>query len=133
MARKGKTAAQRVKLAELLAKDTPVCDALLESGYAPNQAAKGWTAVPDVVLAMLPKHGRKLAELGKIDKDTRKHLIRGRLIDNIVRGKDGGAMSAKVLGAESELNMWIPDSQVGVIVLNAPQNAADRKQELLDA
>lgn len=132
MPRKGKTSAQHRKLAKLLANETPVCEALAEAGYAPNQAKKGWTAVPDAVLALMPQKGKELTALGKIDKDTRKHLVRGRLITNCIEGKDGGAMSAKILGSESELNMWTPDTQVGVIVLNAPQQLADRKEEMLN-
>src|ERR1700731_837890 len=129
---KHKTPEQRAKLAKLLAAKTPVCEALHEAGYSPRASAQGWDRVPQRVLDKLPKDSIELAELGKVHMDVRKDLIRGRLITNLLEGKDGGAMSAKILGSESELNMWTPDTQVGLIVLNAPQNAADRKQEMLN-
>jgi hypothetical protein len=129
---KPKTPQQHKKLASLLAEGTPVGEALREAGWSELQSAKGYAAVPDAVFAKLPKKMQRLVELGKrTDRDTRKHVIRGRLLDNAIQGKDGGAMSAKILGSESELNMWIPDTQVGVIVLNAPQGLAERKAELL--
>ena len=128
---KRKSAKQHKKLAALLADGTQVGEALLAAGYAQNTADKGWAAVPDAVMAQLPKKAHKLVALGKTDKEIRKHLIRGRLTENILSGKDGGAMSAKILGSDSEINMWTPDFQTGVIVLHAPQYALDHKEELL--
>jgi hypothetical protein len=52
-------------------------------------------------------------------------------VDNIVKGKDGGAMSAKILGSDTELNLWQQDFQQGLIVLQAPQWAIDNKAKLL--
>lgn len=128
---KRKTPAQRAKLAQLLANDTPVGDALVSAGWSPTQAAKGWNAVPDVVLAKLPKKAHKLIAMGKADKDTRRNLVRGRLVSNTIAGKDGGAMSAKILGSETDLNMWQPEVNQGLIILNAPREALERKAELL--
>lgn len=128
---KRKTAAQRARLTSLLANDVPVGEALREAGWSHRQSMKGWQAVPDLVIAKLPKKAQKLIALGKTDKEARKNLVRGRLISNTITGKDGGAMSAKILGSESELNMWQPDTQVGLMVLNAPQYALDHKAELL--
>jgi hypothetical protein len=129
---KRKTPQQHKKLASLLAEGAPVGEALREAGWSERQSAKGWEAVPNAVLAQLPKKAQRLASLGKnTDKDMRKHIIRGRLLENAIKGKDGGALSAKILGSESELNMWTPDTQVGMIVLNAPQWMLDHKEELL--
>jgi hypothetical protein len=83
------------------------------------------------VVATLPKKIQRLVTLGKTDKETRRHLIRGRLVDNITKGKDGGAMSAKILGSDSELNLWTPEFQQGLIILQAPQSAIDNKANLL--
>jgi len=69
--------------------------------------------------------------LGKTDKETRKYLVRGRLLENTIAGKDGGAMSAKILGSDRELAMWEPELNQGVIVLQAPREAFERKAELL--
>jgi hypothetical protein len=129
---KRKTPQQHKKLASLLAQDVPVGEALREAGWSERQSMKGWQAVPDKVLAQLPKKAQRLVALGKsADKETRKHIVRGRLLENAIHGKDGGAMSAKILGSDSELNMWQPDIQAGLVVLTAPQWAIDRKAELL--
>src|SRR5438094_390166 len=114
---KRKTPRQHAKLASLLGNGTPVGEALQAVGYAPRAVQKGWSAVPDVVLSQLPKKAHKLLALGGTDKDIRKKIIRGRLMENTLSGKDGGAMSAKILGSDSELNMWQPDMQVGLIIL----------------
>jgi hypothetical protein len=126
-----KTPAQHKKLASLLAQDIPVGEALRSAGWSARQSAKGWDAVPDKVMVKLPKKAKHLMALGKTDKESRKNLLRGRLVDNIVKGKDGGAMSAKILGSDNDLNMWQPEFQQGLIILQAPQWAIDHKKELL--
>jgi len=40
-------------------------------------------------------------------------------------------MSAKILGSDTELNMWQPELNQGVIILQAPREAIERKEELL--
>jgi hypothetical protein len=128
---KRKTPEQHKKLARLLSNDTPVTKALVAAGWSPAQAAKGWEAVPDVVLVKLPAKAKKLIALGKTDKDTRRNLVRGRLVSNTISGRDGGSMSAKILGSDKELSMWEAESQTGVVVLSAPQSLIDKKEELL--
>jgi len=128
---KRKTPDQHKKLAQLLSDNVPVGEALVQAGWSERQAKKGMAAVPDKVLAVLPKKMKRLINLGKMDKERRKDLIRGRLVDNIVQGKDGGAQSAKILGSDQELNLWTPDQQLGVIVLNAPQRLLDNKDAIL--
>ena len=128
---KRKTPTQHKKLASLLAQDVPVGEALVAAGWSPTQAAKGWEAVPDAVLIKLPKKAHRLIALGKTDKDMRRNLVRGRLVSNTISGKDGGAMSAKILGSDKELSMWEAESQTGVIILQTPQIALDGKEELL--
>jgi len=55
-------------------------------------------------------------------------LIRARIVDNIQKGKDGGAISAKILGSDSELNMWTAELQQRLIILQTPQNLLIWKQ-----
>ena len=67
-----------------------------------KQSSKGWAAVPDGVKLPLPAKAKRLMNLGSVDPQTRRKLVRGRLVDNVIKGKDGGAMSAKILGSDSE-------------------------------
>ena len=129
---KRKTPKQHKKLGQLLAQDVPVGEALREAGYSERQAMKGWAAVPDKVFVTLPKKAQRLMALGKTDKESRKNLVRGRLVENVLKGKDGGAMSAKILGSDTELNLWTPEFQQGLVVIQMPQFAIENKDKLLN-
>jgi hypothetical protein len=61
---KRKTPQQHAKLASLLAQDVPVGEALRTAGWSERQSAKGWEAVPDLVLAKLPAKAKRLVALG---------------------------------------------------------------------
>lgn len=131
---KRKTPAQHKKLANLLAEEVPIGQALVQAGWSETQAKKGWGAVPDRVIATLPKKMKRLITKGKMDKRDLEHLAIGRLAENVTSGKDGGAMSAKILGSHREINAWTPDQQLGVIVLQTPTAFADpeRRKQLLE-
>jgi hypothetical protein len=127
-----KTPTQYKKLASLLGQEVPVGQALRQAGWSERQSMEGWDAVPGAVLVQLPKKATKLIALGKsVGKEERKALVRGRFMTNTIQDKDGGAQSAKILGSDSELNMWQPEFAQGLIVIQAPQYAIDRKAELL--
>ena len=82
---------------------------------------------------MLSKKAKGLIKLGReTGKDDRKHLIRGRLIENITQGKDRGALSAKILGGDSEINMWQPEIMAGVIVLQPPPMSDEQRAGMLE-
>ena len=87
--------------------------------------------MPDAVFLKLPKKAKRLVALGRIETDTRRDLVRGRLVSNTITGTDKGAMSAKIVGSDRELNLWEPESQTGVVILQKPQIALDHKRELL--
>lgn len=115
-----KTIKQKEKLAKLLADEVPVTKALEIAGWSPTQAAKGWAKVPKDVVKLLPKKAKALIEKGRMNKRDLEHLVIGRLADNVVKGRDGGAQSAKILGSHREINAWTPDQQLGVIILGTP-------------
>lgn len=118
-----KTKAQRQKLAQLIKEGTPVCKALLEAGWPASQARKGKSAIPKAVLRMLTPKVKKLLDLGNIDANVQEKLARGRLVHNTIEGKDSGSMSAKLLGSDKRVNMFIPDIQQGLIILGTPPAA----------
>jgi hypothetical protein len=120
-------------MAKKLAKGLRPRDVLLEAGYSEKQSSKGWAAVPDGVKLLLPAKGKRLMNLGSVDPQTQKKLLLGRLVDNVMEGKDGGAMSAKILGSHRELSLWTPEQNQGVVVIQVPQSAIDRKAEILQA
>jgi hypothetical protein len=127
-----KVTARHKKLASLLGDGAAVGAAMIEAGYSKQAAAQGWAKVPKVVLGILPKKAKKLITLGReIGKDDRRAMVLGRLMENTTQGKDGGAMSAKILGSDRELNMWQPDSQTGLIVLNAPNWTEEQMKQMM--
>jgi hypothetical protein len=118
-----RTREQRRQLMDRIEQGVPegICKALKDAGYPDSMARQGWNAVPQKVMAMLSAKGRKLMELGRnLTPELQEHLVRGRLAHNTMIGKDGGAMSAKLLGSDKRVNMFVPDNQMGVIVLSAP-------------
>ena len=102
------------------------------AGMSPGQARKGTSKMTKAMLRAMIDEGVKLADLAdEVGIEKAGKIAVGRLIVNAATGKDGGAMSAKILGSHHALNLWTPDTQVGVIVLNAPQTALDNKSAML--
>jgi hypothetical protein len=129
---KHKTKAQHQKLADLLGKGVPVSKAMVQAGWSGNQALKGYSKVPEAVLKLMPKRARSLIALGRTTQPgDMRALVHGRLIDNVTKGHDKGAQSAKILGSSRDLNMWQADFQAGLVVITVPQSVIDNKAELL--
>lgn len=105
--------------------------AIMDAGYSERTANNGWDGVSNRVVKLLAKKGIRLRELGRIDAETQREIVRGRLVYNTIKGSDKGVLSAKALGSESRVNMFVPDTQVGVIVLNSPAAALENKSALL--
>lgn len=102
-------------------------EALLEAGYSELQGKKGRAAVPDCVWRNLGRNSKKLIALGEVDPKMQEKIVRGRLMDNTIRGKDGGAMSAKILGSDKRVAMWTPEQQNNVLILQAPTHVDSDK------
>jgi hypothetical protein len=129
-----KTPEQYKKLANLLGDGVPVNKAMAQAGWSEAQAAKGWQKVPKGVIRMLPKSAQRLIQLGKTTTtDDMRNLVHGRLVDNVTKGTDKAAQSSKILGSSCDLNMWTPDLQMGLVVIQTPQSVLDRKTEILAA
>ena len=95
--------------------------AMLEAGYSPSTANRGKAALSKPMVEALAAERSKLEALGrKISPERQQNLVRGRLVLNVMRGKDDGAQSARLLGADKRISMWQPDSRVGMVVLQPP-------------
>jgi len=132
-----KTKAERAKLAKLITqrvakKKMTISEALIESGYSPTQAKRGWDTVPTKVREIVGKKrctmiekGRRIASSPELARD----MVLGRLATNVEHGKDGGTASAKALGNWRELDLFTPNIQQGVIILNVPSQIANMTPE----
>lgn len=107
--------------------------ALRDSGYSDHVSRQGWAAVPNKVVRMLAKKGMRLRELGSIDAETQEKLVRGRLVYNTLKGSDKGVLSAKALGSDKRVNMFVADTAVGIVVLQSPQALNEAGPDLLKA
>lgn len=108
-------------------------DALLLAGYAKPTACRGMAAVSAPVLKLMAKKGLRLRALGEIDTETQEKITRGRLVYNVIRGKDSGVNSCKLLGSDKRISMFAADTQIGVIVLNQPGVATLKAEAILQA
>ena len=109
------------RIAEALAGGAEIQQTMLSEGYGIAQASRGIAGVPKTALVLLlEKTHPDLVEYAALDGASLKSLIIGRLGKNVAEGRDGGVMSAKTLGSLKELNMFQAESQVGVVIVQAP-------------
>lgn len=95
--------------------------AMLQAGYAPSTARRGKAALSRPMWEALAREWNKPELLGrKISPERQEAIVRGRLVQNVITGRDDAVQSARQLGADKRISMWQPDSQVGLIVLKAP-------------
>lgn len=93
---------------------------MVEAGYSPASANHGRGALSQACLDALAKRGIRFGK--KYDPQKRAHLVRGKLLENVLLGQDKAVKSLELLGKDKELGMFTPDSQVGVIILSAPKD-----------
>jgi len=94
--------------------------ALREAGYPPSTCSNG--KLNKMIRGELAKMGKKYIKIGQdLTAEDQENMVRGRLAENVILGTDKGVMSAKQLGADKRIAMWQPDSQVGMVVINAPE------------
>ena len=122
-----KTVKQHRNFARAYAEGMPLKHALIQAGYSPAQAKKGWVTVNKSkgLRNALAERGRLLCELGRINTFDQELLVRGRLVWNTIFGVDRGVVSTKALGGEKRLSMWRPDIQQEAIVLHVPTTVQD--------
>lgn len=119
------------KAADNLASGMSIRQSMIDAGYSVGIANEGIAGVPQRVIKLLGKKGMRLAALGEIDASTQEKITRGRLVYNVIQGIDKGAQSAKLLGSDRRVNMFTPDTQIGVIALVAPTEVHENMGKML--
>jgi hypothetical protein len=109
------------KAAQGLARGLSARAALKEAGYPPSTVHNSTLGINKTIWAKFKEKSRQYIELGEITPEDQEKLSRGRLVYNCIVGTDAGTASAKQLGADKRVSMWVPDSQVGLVVLQAPE------------
>jgi len=106
------------KFAETFKETGSIKEAMLAAGYAESSAARGRHKLSQECLSALVDRGIKLGR--KYSAEDRRDWVRGKLLQNSVEGKDTAVKSLELLGKDKEVGLFTPDSQVGVIILQAP-------------
>lgn len=120
-------------VAKRLAEGATVKDALLAGGYSENVAKMGRKALSDRVWNQLVVDGKKYGDFAREFKpEERADLVRGKLLENAIRGKDVACNSLKLIGQDKDVGMFQSDTQVGVIVLQVPQSITNSTLPVLD-
>ena len=114
--------ARQLKAAALLADGKPIMHAMKEAGYSHATSLQGMAAVPKTVLALMPQESN-LIDLGRaVTPEQQENMVRGRLMLNVMKGRDAGVNSAYRLGQDKRVNMFQPDTQVGVVLVQVPDS-----------
>lgn len=104
---------------------------LMDAGYSENTANRGWSSVSNRAIKLLSRKGLRLKALGEIDAETQEKIVRGRLVYNTIKGSDKGILSAKALGSDRRINMFVAESQAGIVVISVPNQVMEQKAKLL--
>lgn len=126
------TQKQRQLVEELQKPEQTIKESMMNAGYTEFSASRGFAGVPSIVMKLLGRKGVKLVELGaSLNSNQQENLVRGRLAYNVIQGTDKGAQSAKLLGSDRRVNMFTPDTQIGVIALVAPAEVHENMDKML--
>ena len=110
----------------------PFKHALIEAGYSPKQAKKGfWATVKESapLIQALKNEKRKSDKLIALlpAPGIRASIIRSRLLKIVMSGEDSVAIgAAKLLGQDREVNMFQAERSLGVRVGLVPADWKDR-------
>jgi hypothetical protein len=119
-----------VKAAHNLTMGMSIRNALMSAGYSQKTANKGMAGIPKKVLKLMGRGARNMLALGKISAEDQEQLVRGRLVYNTIAGSDKGVNSAYRLGQDKRVNMFQPENQTGIVILNAPSAAPTTVESL---
>lgn len=116
------------KIGRLVGSGSTHRDAMVAGGFAESSAkrgidsmsAEGKLAYESARDAQAMKKLKKFAAIGsKFSPEEQEKLVRGALLSNVADGTDKAPQSLKMLGQDKRVNMFIPDAQTGVIIVNA--------------
>lgn len=100
--------------------------AMQSAGYSVSVSRRGWDSVNKACKEEYAKQlNITLAELeqtgGRLTADQRARIVRGKALQNIAEGKDESVGSMKILGQDREVNMYVPDNNAGIVIIECPR------------
>jgi hypothetical protein len=124
--------------AKLILSGSSQREALKSAGYSPKTSAVGSQNIARNSRGLREALAEELHELAKAREhlpmaQARADVIRTQLMWNMLRGaKPGSNEAAKLLGQDREVNMWEPETAVGVAV-SVGAVPVELRSELLEA
>lgn len=134
---RGRTPEQIAAFRDAIDNGKTLYAAMLAAGLSPKQANQGRAKVPRVLRKYLPQtvsqaikdQLKEYVEAGRmLSAQERADYVRGRAMAMAAAGTDRGAQALKLVGQDREVNLFVSDTQIGVIVLGE-----SRKLEELEA
>lgn len=123
------------KVARSLADGATPQEALLKAGYSPKSAIQGKWKLPQGAIEKLAElKGKDFAAAVELGRRVKPEEMRLAVLGGLARGvadrDDKGVQMLKLAGNLKELQMFTPESQIGVIVLGAPQAIGESPAEM---
>jgi hypothetical protein len=138
MARKVKVTEKHRKVARGLRRGLSGRQALLEAGYTDTSANKGITSMQKQVPALAEAINEEIAQQAReliakqghrLSKVELEQVVESALIRNTLHGegdRKGSSYAAKLLGSLRRVNVFEPDTAVGVLAMEVPAEWRDR-------
>jgi hypothetical protein len=107
----------------ILLEDKPIRQALLDAGYSQASANQGMARIKRSVplAAAYAQEVERLKNKPVPPPEVRAQVVRAKLLENVAQNRDNAIGSLKLLGQDRELNLWQPEVQQGIIVINSPK------------
>ena len=107
----------------ILLEGKPIRQAMLDAGYSQASANQGMARLKRSapLAAAYAQELERLKNRPVPPAEVRAQIVRAKLLENVATGKDESVQSLKLLGQDRELNLWQPEVQQGIIVINSPK------------
>lgn len=121
--KQGETINARV-FADAVTSGATLHDAMIQAGYSEESARAGRAKLSGTCLKEWAKALMDKVVLGQevskqVDTEQLRHLVRGKIIENVVEGRDKAPQSLKLAAQLKETSMLGPDTVAGVIFSTA--------------
>lgn len=106
---------------------------MLDAGYSQSIANMGREGIPKGVIDQLSSGAERLRILGRQHKpEDRADIVRGKLVENVLLGKDSATKSLELLGKDTAVGIFKSDSNVVAVQINLPASLKGLFGELND-
>jgi hypothetical protein len=114
-------ALQHQQVAAAIKKGASISKAMLDAGYPKARASRGAKGLPKAVINQLLSSGERFRTLGRqFRPEDRADIVRGKLVENVLLGKDSATKSLELLGKDVAVGIFKSDSAAVNVQINLP-------------